>query len=193
MFLRNYDNMMVLYHFTTHYTNSHNTGDELYINNKASFGDGNINVKRSDGSVAGFVKIYHANHVLYTAPLSPQNICIGTGNTPVTYDDYTLSGEILDNQKLTYISYKINYDAEGRKVSKTVTYTYTNETDSNITISEWGLFRQWRTNNGSSAVLFSNSAYNILLYREVLETPITIEPGTSATLKFKIDIPINHP
>ena len=193
MFLRNYDNMMVLDHFTADYTNTYNGSSLLYINNSNAFGDGNINVKRSDGSVAGFVKVYHSNHVLFIAPLSPQNICIGTGNTPVTYDDYTLSGEILDNRKLTYISYKINYDAEGHKVSKTVTYTYTNETDSNITISEWGLFRQWSTNNGSSAVLFSNSSYNILFYREVLETPITIEPGTSATLKFKIDIPINHP
>lgn len=193
MFLRNYDNMMVLYHFTTDYTSTHNTGNELYINNKASFGDGNINVKRSDGSVAGFVKDYHANFNLYIAPLSPQNICIGTGNTPVTYDDYTLSGEIIDNTKLSYVSYEINYDAEGRKVSKTVTYTYTNETDSNITISEWGLFRHWITAGSGNSYLFSNSAYDILFYREVLETPITIEPGTSATLKFKIDIPINHP
>ena len=192
MFLRNYDNMMVLYHFTTGNTNAHNSSSEIYINNSGSWGDGNVNVKRSDGSVAGFVKDYNMNYVLYITSLSPQNICIGTGNTPVTYDDYTLSGEIIDNRKLSYVSYKINYDAEGRKVSKTVTYTYTNETDSNITISEWGLFRRWNTYS-DSAVLFSNSSSNILFYREVLETPITIEPGTSATLKFKIDIPINHP
>ena len=158
MFLRNYDNMMVLHHFTTGDTNTHSGNGELYINNSGTWGDGNVNVKRSDGSVAGFVKIYTLGHTLFITSLSPQNICIGTGNTPVTYEDYTLSGEIIDNRKLNYVSYKINYDAEGRKVSKTVTYTYTNETDSNITISEWGLFRKWDTFNGSSSVLFSKYA-----------------------------------
>lgn len=193
MFLRNYDNMMVLYHMSSGSTDVYNGSSEISINSASIFGDGYINVKRSDGSVAGFVKVYHSNNVLYITPLSRNNICIGTGVIPVTYEDYTLSGNILDNTKLAYVSSEVKYDSESRKVIKTATYTYTNETEESITISEWGLFRKWNTSSSSSAIKFSNSSYNILLYREVLDTPIVIEAGTTGTIKFKIEIPTNHP
>lgn len=191
MFLRNYDNIIVLYHFSSGTGLTHDYSNKLFIGSSTVFGDGNINVRSSNGTVQGFRKFGNMNYVQYITSLSSSRICLGTGTTPVTYEDYTLSGTVLDNSKLTYVSYKIDYDATNRKVSKTVTYTYTNETEEAITISEWGLFFNYYEVNGGFR--FVNDGYVVLLYREVLETPITIEPGTSATLKFKIDIPINHP
>lgn len=197
MFLRNYDNIVVLFHFNEYNNLNHDFDSSLYIGSSSVFGDGNINVRKTTGDVTGFIHNRLGNggydDIQFITPLHTNAICIGTGDTDVTYDDYTLSGDILDNTKLVFVSSNVEYDATDRKVIKTATFTYTNETENDITISEWGLFH---TNYvyGMSVISFSASTDKTLLFREVLETPIVIEAGTTATLKFKVDVPIsNHP
>lgn len=188
MFLRNYDNIIVLNHFDETASGTRWYSAQQYIGSSTVFGDGNVNVRHTDGSISSCTMAGNYSDMQYFANMYKSNICIGTGNTPVTYEDYTLSGTVLDNSKLAYVSSKIDYDATNRKVSKTVTYTYTNETEEAITISEWGLLYKHRT--GTTFVTKDNT----LLFREVLETPIVIEAGTTATIKFKVDVPIsNHP
>ena len=197
MFLRNYDNIMVLFHFNEYHNLNYDFDSSRYIGGATVFGDGYINVRKTNGGVSGFALNRLGNggydDIQFITPLHTNAICIGTGTTPVTYDDYTLSGEILDNTKLVFVSTNVDYDAENKKVSKSATFTYTNETDAPVTISEWGLFH---TNYvyGLSTIPFSSSSDKTLFYREVLETPIVIEAGTTATIKFKVDVPIsNHP
>ena len=79
--------------------------------------------------------------------------------------------------------------------------TYTNTTDAEITIAEYGIFRPSSNsfdyaNSASSPVMptYGNNNKCVLVFREVLSNPIVIAPGTTATLTFEIEVPMaNHP
>lgn len=201
MWLRNFDNLtcalLGYYTETGGATTPQRTNDGSDI---SVFGDGHVNVKQRTGSIATVRYVTSASsngNSIYTSRplyLSKSNICIGTGNTPVTYDDFNLSGEILDNTKLVYVSDSKEYSSDYKKLIKTVVFTYHNDTSSPITISEWGLFYYNGSSNISSATKFDAQTYNTLCYREVLDSPITIAEGTTGTLTFKVEIPFfNHP
>ena len=109
----------------------------------------------------------------------------------VTYDDYRLSGSVVTN-KLIKISRSIKYIADTNKWKVTLKCSYNNSsTTSNVTIKEWGL---WRGNSNCDSITFGHDSKSILVYREVLDEPIVIEPNTTATLTFTLEIPMpNHP
>ena len=207
MFLRNYDNMLVLQHFSTEMWDTNgprvvqeNTSPQS-IGPGNAWGEGYFNVKSSNGGVGGLYRgIYNSFKecsVLMTS-LNKYSICIGTGNAEVAYDDFMLSGTPLDNTKLSYVSNNWEYDADTHKVKATATYSYTNTSAETITIAEWGLFcnsyYDGPSGSNSKKPFNNNNAYHILVYREVLDEPIVIEPGTTATLTFSVEIPMpNHP
>lgn len=104
---------------------------------------------------------------------------VGGGTTPATVEDrqlenlYTTDQLTQNTQSLSYLNEKMN-----------VTTTYTNKTDSNLTINEIGLgmynqhmFSPNTTGNCGAA----------LLTREVLSTPIVLAPGESRTFALTID------
>ena len=100
-------------------------------------------------------------------------ILIGSGDTPFTDTDYE-----LDNRITTGITFntsalgKATYDSSLGKTVRTATVTI--NTTADITIKEIGLARYVFTN--------SSTGYLTLLYREVLDTPITLAAGQSVTL-----------
>ena len=193
MFLRNYDNYMVAAHLLNNVTSN----ESGIGNSTTQFGEGNYNHKTPDGAIANVIFYYSATYSSYFQPLlsfSPKAICLGNGNAAATYDDYRLSGEVVPN-KLVEVSKDVTYNATTHKFKRTLIATYTNTDDTDITISEWGWWRYNAWDSAGNETPFSNTSNKtVLMYHAVLENPIVIEAGTTATLTFSLDIPMpNHP
>ena len=96
------------------------------------------------------------------------DLIIGSGTTEVTLDDYKLEEQLLldsyeTRQTISYID-----NETGRRVLLNQK-TYTNNKDSTVSVSEIG----W--------LVYSR----ILIYREVLDNPISLLPGESVTISLK--------
>ena len=102
------------------------------------------------------------------------NFVLGTGATPVTGGDYRIEQEIVTGLACDAVSSEVNDDTCTVIFRKTVR----NTTDADITIREVGL-----TGSVSPKHLMKRQ---VLIYREVLEEPVTIAPGDSATLRITI-------
>lgn len=120
---------------------------------------------------------------------NPVGIWCGTGTTPVTYEDYTLESPI--NSGLTIVSnsgtlrQQTQYNSSNNHYSTKRSFTINNSSTSNITISEIGI---------SVCVPYQStyaiSYYGVLVYREVLDTPITLAPSESIVVTFEKDAEI---
>lgn len=98
-------------------------------------------------------------------------IYLGTGNVTPTIDDYKLSGELVTG--LT--SQEQNTTANNNSI--TFSAIATNNTESPVTIKEIGL-----------GGYFGGSApFVVLLTRDVLATPVTLNTGDSKTFSITID------
>lgn len=98
-------------------------------------------------------------------------IYLGTGNVTPTIDDYKLSGDLITG--LT--SQVQNTSATNNSI--TFSATATNNTDAPVTIKEIGL-GGYKTGSGNCVVL---------LTRDVLPTPVTLNVGDSKTFSITID------
>lgn len=208
MFLRNYDNFLMvlmgigvsaneikklgsdaslpaLYNNLLAYysaTGSNNMGSPTFV-------DGGIGYKTISGNIikvsfSHYTSLQGCMGIISPTGLGKSSICLGTGNTAVTYDDYKLSGEYVANN-LVFVSENTTYDTQSHSFKKSATYTYTNSGAEDITIKEWGLFSLGNNYTDTNSCLF---------FREVLSSPITIAAGTTGTLTFSIEIPMpNHP
>lgn len=99
-------------------------------------------------------------------------ICLGTGNVTPTIDDYKLSGELVTG--LT--SQEQNTTATNNSI--TFSATATNNTDAPVTIKEIGLAGDRSSSSGN---------FVVLLTRDVLATPVTLNVGDSKTFSITID------
>lgn len=171
----------------------------MFLNNYYKYLDKVFNIQSSDGnyvtlvrtdgsnyqtsvnsyifsSLLGLGKVYYGSvsqiesHLDSGSSMSSRNfdLIIGSGTTPVTEDDYKLENQLLlaaNEQRcnITYID-----DETGRRVLLSQK-TYTNNTDSTVSISEIGFL-----------------VYPlILMYREVLDNPISLLKGESVTISLK--------
>lgn len=106
-----------------------------------------------------------------TFSFSGCKIYLGTGNVTPTIDDYKLSGELVTG--LT----SQEQDTTANNNSITFSAIATNNTESPVTIKEIGLGGY---TTGSIACV-------ILLTRDVLATPVTLNTGDSKTFSITID------
>ena len=110
---------------------------------------------------------------------STSGVVFGTGDTPVAYEDYCLAGEIIDYSSFneTHIS-TVTAITGGVRVE--TTFTLTNITESEITIREMGLVAcTWQ---------MTLADYNqTLVERTVLNTPVTIAPGSIAQITYAVE------
>lgn len=99
------------------------------------------------------------------------NIIVGSGTTPVTPSDFQLEQEITTGLSSPSITRSWN-STEGY-----LTYrkNMTNSSDTELVISEIGL--TWGVIPASGA-----SYYQVLVYREVLDTPLVVQPGETFTV-----------
>lgn len=210
MWLRNYDNILC----SMFGAGAYNGGGAW---NTSTFADGSLKVKNYLGTevammnftqpsgtsisnsameqFTGFcVALSHftnyitpTNGISYSAAYPFSFIAVGSGTTTPTYDDYNL--EAIHSSSLTHLGYKIQtigYNDTDKSWGKRITRSFRNSSSNTITISEIGVY--------GCIPYGSNKTSHCLLYREVLDTPITVE----ADQKFEVSVDmycqmIHHP
>lgn len=172
MLLRNYDNIVAAYSLVSHQESKN--GDTTV------FGDGHLNVKWANGSIhyitgVGNVYCILPLNRLCSSRVTNQGhswISLGSGTTPVTYDDYKLENELSTSQIVVNSSSAVIEDPIYDEINKTWTKTmsYDFQAKSDVTVSEIGVHFQTES---------TNSGINLyaLVYREVLDTPISLTTG----------------
>ena len=103
-------------------------------------------------------------------------IGVGTGNTPVTYEDYKLDNIIAlpqSNYNIVDIT-----DESGEAIGLSLKVVCNNTTGSDVTIKEIGVYSGCNTKT-STGIPF-------LVMREILNTPVTVPNGSSAVISFNI-------
>lgn len=106
-------------------------------------------------------------------------LLVGTGFTAAAPNDYCLENEI-DDTKILLSSTLTNLETGALKPL----FTIVNIDSSPITISEVGIFAHFHSNSND---FWNNQKYcNLLLTRQVLETPVTVLSGEAYT--FSIDL-----
>ena len=126
---------------------------------------------------------YATNNVVYETPTIDQitgsfsssmgkSLLIGSGTTPPTIDDYKLENQITTGFSAS-ITGSNSIDAIYSSGQFTITLTIVNTQTEDLVISELGYFVQ-----------------GIFLYdRIVLDTPITIAPGGTKTIEYRLNMP----
>lgn len=105
-------------------------------------------------------------------------VIIGTGNVPPTYNDCTLSGDMIT--AFTSTTNKVTHSLDDSGPSVTAEYTITNNGTKAFTIGEIAL----ASHVGNSAS--TGITHACLFERSVLEVPITLEPGGVAKLTYTL-------
>lgn len=109
---------------------------------------------------------------------SYSGVKLGTGTTPPTIDDYTLSGSAISTTNLSSsCSWSASVDEDG--ATYTSVFTITNNKSNDITISEVGLFMSDGTN------------FPYMVERTVLDSPVTIPAGGVGQVTYTIRM--NYP
>lgn len=116
-------------------------------------------------------------------------LVVGSGTTPVTDDDYKLDVPITT---LIAVSATTSCKTNDTKntlspTTFTITTTYRNDTEASVTVNEIGIMipvGYKYSGSGNSA----NALSSCLIYREVLETPVTIEPNQLRTFSIATDV-----
>lgn len=112
---------------------------------------------------------------------------IGSGTTPATYDDYNLQSPITTGRSKLNIQYpnggySLDWDTMTR--SLTVRYVIQNTGSSDIEVNEYGIY---------SAIYYSNSVTQCLIYREVLDETIILQPNDIYSFDFTYTTEFNYP
>lgn len=137
------------------------------------------------------VWLYYASAKLiystdFSHSLTTSGVVIGSDNTPPTEDDYALGSLITDANVIGVVNPVRGVDNNGYPYL-ILNVTVLNNTDAAITISEIGLisfnFRCASTQSGGST-----SDINLLLDRTVLTNPVTLQPGRSTDIEYKIKV-----
>ncbi len=104
----------------------------------------------------------------------------GTGTTPPTADDYKLETDITGSFANINVAKSYNLVGDNYDVEALITFNGKNNTANDIILSEIGLCftRNWINGND-----YSN--YPVMVYREVLDTPVTVAPNQTVTFTLK--------
>ena len=154
---------------------------------KTTFGDGHLNSKTASGSlddISTSVNVAYTaigrsitTDIRYNSLGAGPSILLGSGDTAVTFDDYALDSIISSGwTKGTPIIGTPSYNSETRKWTNTISFACTNTSGSDLTIREVGIISGFRS-----------SAVGVLIYREVLATPVTIANGNSSTITLNLE------
>lgn len=106
------------------------------------------------------------------------SLLVGTGNTAATKDDYKLVSQVELESGVD----SATMDAEHGMLR--VVREFINNTDSNVIITEVGMYNVSISKSSSSAW----TVHTFLIGREVLSESVTIEPGKSCTFTFTVDM-----
>ena len=112
-------------------------------------------------------------------------VSFGSGTTPPTLDDYQIESIFDDQQISAALTHWVRGIDSNNKPYMELTYIVTNRTSGPITVSEVAIV------SGDIAVCGSysdTSAYynDVLIDRTLLDTPVSIPSGDSASIKYRI-------
>lgn len=115
-------------------------------------------------------------------------LVVGSGTTPVTDDDYKLDVPIttLTAVCATTSCKTLNTKDKLSPTTFVISTTYRNNTDSPVVVKEIGIMIPVGYANSSTSN--DNALSSCLIYREVLETPVTIEPNQLRTFSITTDV-----
>lgn len=119
----------------------------------------------------------------FSNSLNSAGVKVGSSNAVESASDYNLDSLITAGISGSVEMLSRTVDASGNsKVAILVTVTNTGATD--VTISEIGYFVQMK--GGTTVGSSSTTSYYIMLDRTLLDTPVTIPAGSSATITYTI-------
>jgi len=121
---------------------------------------------------------YYATAALPGNNAAGSFIRVGTGSAAPAAADYNLAATAADVSYLSAIKERPSYNAAAGTVSCTVKLTLQNTADAAQTITEWGIF---------SAGNYLTCG-QCLLYRALLDSPVTLQPNQSATLTLTLSV-----
>lgn len=107
-------------------------------------------------------------------------LVVGTGTKPVEYEDYNLESKIPHGTGTGYLDYDAVVVEGPVEVNGKYAINYSrafyNAADEPITVRETGI------------VFAVQSIGKVLLFRDVLDTPVTIDPGVTSTIRYVITV-----
>ena len=116
-------------------------------------------------------------------------LVVGSGTTPVTDNDYKLDVPITTLTAVNATTSCKTSDTGGTLSPTTfvVSTTYRNDTEASVTVNEIGVMIPvgFKTSSGGNN---PNALSSCLIYREVLETPVIIEPNQLRTFSITTDV-----
>lgn len=110
------------------------------------------------------------------------NLIVGSGTTSVTPNDYCVENEITTGLTSLSVNVQTNFN------NGTINYlkTMQNSGESALTITEIGFSVPWVLSSS-----YSGQYAQLLVYREVLDTPISVDPGVTFTMQITLDFPLS--
>ena len=113
-------------------------------------------------------------------------IRFGAGSTAPTVNDHALASDITTSLNVVAVS-NGTYNLSNGVASRTIRITVQNQGSQSRTIAEWGIEGLLRYDTSSSGG--HNWYYRyILLYRDVLDTPVTLAQYESATFTVTLEL-----
>lgn len=124
-----------------------------------------------------------ARYVVGTASV-PTGVVFGTGNRTPSIDDYTLSGDLVEDLTTNNVTQVLTTTEDDGRCSRVAEYTISNTTGADITIGEVGLVYYVSHRLSASNTNVRYSAY--LFERTALEAPVTIPAGGIGRVTYTI-------
>lgn len=119
--------------------------------------------------------------------VSSNNPCIifGTGSGAASVNDLSLSHKWTSNiSRVSLTNGPISYDDTTHTATRTITTTVQNTGSTPVTVTEWGI-----TGRG----MRGTANFEVLMYRALLDTPVTLNQYESATLTVTISVQLTNP
>lgn len=113
------------------------------------------------------------------------DMIVGSSNEAENIEDYKLKAELTELSKTNIQFAHIGY-VEGGKHEIIFTKTFTNNTDSPVTINEVGLTKIYLKYHYTTKVITETGPY--LIARNVLDKPIVVESGKTVTVSMTLDL-----
>ena len=115
-----------------------------------------------------------------------QGVWFGTGSTPATKADYKLESPIESGLTITNPSALVWENDGNGKHTVYADFIVRNTTDAEINIYEIGVFTPFSAKSSTSLNATGYTVNYILMERTVLDEPISILPGESKLVTYKI-------
>ena len=176
MNLRNYDNVMAAKQLVAQLSNTNPISQGEHTN----FGDGQLTWKDKYANIRPIYDWCGSSCEGMQLPFSDggnvdYGLICGSGDTPVTYDDYKLAAEFTSND-ISFVSKEYSdttYDEATNTFTRILKKVISAKKD--LTIKEIGF---------ANYLYHGSSKYIALFYRKVLDEPISVEANSNFELTF---------